>query len=278
MSLYSHAREISQSGIYRLEENMIKEILMKMRILFLAVLALSLSLLGAYQSHSIGLFTPSTLENLQSEVNISHNFYGRINHDVIDTFFGTAGGANAGLGFRQHLFAGLEARIGYNTPLMEYNLGAAWQYAPEEWPAKLQLDVVYSSFEIGKRRSDLGIYLTAQNRPIVDRMIFTLNAGYNTYYERIGLGLGTQFLITDKISLLGEIYPLLNDDNDSDNPYSVGNYSAYAFGAAFDADPYSFQVNIGNDPVHHNTAGHSLGAANKGNLHLGFNVKRRLGF
>lgn len=254
---------------------------MKKLALVSAVILLGISFLGAYHSNSIGLYTPSTLQNVQGEINLGHRFYGQVNHDVLDSFFGSSSGANAIVGYRQHFLFGAEAKIAYHTANKQLELGAAWQYHNDEFPVKLQLDAGYASFRkefSTDRESDIGIMLSAQNKPIADRLIFTLNTGYNTYYERLALGLGTQILLTDDISLLGEFYPLLDDENSSDNVYSVGKHSAFAAGIALDTYGHSFIFSLGNDPMHFNTAGHSLGADNKGILHLGFNIKRRLGF
>jgi len=254
---------------------------MKKQLLFVVMILVGISFLGAYQANSIGLITPSSLENVQGEINLGHRFYGQVNHNTLDTFFGSSSGANAFVGYRQHILFGTEAKISYTSANKQYEVGGAWQYAPEDLPVKAQLDVSAASFVKNlstKRATDIGIMLSAQNKPIWNKMIFTLNAGYNTYYQRLALGLGTQIMITDDLSLLGEYYPLLNDENSSDNVYHVGNHSAFAFGVAFDTYGHSFIFSLGNDPYHINTAGHSLGADSKGELHLGFNIKRRLGF
>ena len=254
---------------------------MKKLVLFVMIILGLISLLGAYQSNSIGLNTPSSLTTLQTEINFAHRFYGRFNHDMLDTFFGSSSGANVNVGIRQHLVLGTEAKLNYYSANKKYELGAAWQYAPEDGPVQVQLDLSTASFIRDfstQRKTDFGIMLSAQNEPLYGRLIFTLNAGYNTYYERLAAGLGTQILLTDDLSILGEFYPLLDDENSSDNVYHVADENAFAFGIAYDLYGHSFIFSLGNDPYHFSTPGHSLGADSKGDLHFGFNVKRRLNF
>lgn len=252
---------------------------MKKQILFVIILMLGLGALCAYQSNSIGLFTPSSLDNLQGELGLAHNFYGQFNHKPLDTFLGSSMGANVNLSYRQHLVLGTEGKISYTSSNKKYELGGAWRYYKEEAPVKVQLDLTAASFikEMStKRTTDFGAMLSVQNKPLMDRLIFTLNAGYNTYYQRLATGIGAQVMLTDDLSILGEYYPLLDDTNSSDNVYSVGDKSAFAFGLAYDLYGHTFAFNLGNDPYHHDTVGHALGTYTKGVLSLGFNIKRRL--
>lgn len=254
---------------------------MKKQILLALLVLLGISFLSAYQANSIGLFTPSSLDNIQGEINLGHRFYGKVNHDVLGTFFGTSMGANATLGYRQHILFGTEAKLAYTSANKMYELGAAWRYATDESPVKAQIDLTAAFFDkelSSDRASDFGVMLSAQNKPVWNRLIFTLNAGYNTYYQRLALGVGTQIMITDDLSLLGEFYPLLNSEDSLDPIFAVGDHSAFAAGIAFDTYGHSFVFSLGNDPYHFNTAGHGLGTEYKDTLHLGFNIRRRLGF
>ncbi|HPS39158.1 MAG TPA: hypothetical protein PL124_07070, partial [Candidatus Cloacimonadota bacterium] len=79
---------------------------MKKQLLFVVMILVGISFLGAYQANSIGLITPSSLENVQGEINLGHRFYGQVNHNTLDTFFGSSSGANAFVGYRQHILFG----------------------------------------------------------------------------------------------------------------------------------------------------------------------------
>ena len=250
-----------------------------MRKVFLvaAVLMLGIAGLAADPWSAIGLTTPSGLDDLQGQIGFGHRFYGVVNHDVMETFFGTSWGANAQVGYRQHLVSGSEIKLGYTSAFKQYEIGAAWKFTPQEFPVTAQIDATYSSFKpLGfmDRETDIGVLVSAQSEPFFDRLVLTANAGYNSYYERVAAGVGVNLKLTDTVSILGEYYPLLDDENSSDNVYAVSDHSAFSAGLKLETWGHSFVLCVGNayafDPVQN-----SLGAVSKGKLHLGFNIKRR---
>lgn len=251
---------------------------MNKRTLALAFFLLAALCLSAETFSAVSLTTPSDLENFKSEVGFAHRFYGVVNHEPLDTFFGTSWGANVQAGFRQHLVKGTELKLAYISALKQYQVGAAWQFTPRDFPLNAQIDVTYASFKplgIFDRETDIGVLLSAQSDAFFDRLAVTLNAGYNTYYERIAAGVGVHLLLTEDLSLIGEYYPLLEDANNSDNLYQVGDHSAFSAGLKMDTWGHSFVLSVSNAAAFDPTQ-NSLGADSKGKLQLGFNIKRRL--
>ncbi len=252
---------------------------------FILMVFMAISVLGAVQNLAIGLNTPSMLTNWQGEINIGHRFYGQFNHEPFDTFLGTSWGANTNISYRQHLLMGTEVKLGYTSANKQYEAGAAWSFVPETLPLRAQVDVTYASFVkplSTDRDTDIGVMLSAQNEQLWDCLTLTLNVGYNTYYQKAAFGAGADVLITnmitDGIHLLGEYYPMMSETNESDNPYLVGKHNSWAAGIEVDTWGHSFIFSVGNDPFHFSTPQLSLGTTTKGVPYLGFNIKRRINF
>ncbi len=237
--------------------------------------------LGAYQYHAFGLYTPSVLEGWQGEFNVGHRFYGEILEEPIDNFFGMGAGTNANLSFRQHLPLDLEAKLGHTSSLNQYELGAAWKIPFEMFTLKSQADINLSWLDrpaSNERTTDIGAWISAQNEPLFGRLVITANLGYNTLYERLGCGLGINVSLLDRLSLLGEFYPLLDPEKGSPEALALmGEYPAFAAGIKLDTHNHNFLLSVGN-AQHFNPARLALGAYSRSDLHFGFNIKRRLSF
>lgn len=246
-----------------------------------ALLCLAIGGLAAYQNHAIGLYTPSALEESQGEFNIGHRFYGAVNEDPIETFFGMNNGTNANVSYRHHLPLDLEAKLGYTSSLNQYEIGVAWLLPFQILSIQTQADVSLSWLDrpgTNDRTTDIGVYVSAQNEPLFKRLAFTVNAGYNTLYERIALGLGVNLKLLEKVSLLGEYYPLLDTAQGSQEAQTlVGSHSAFSFGIKIDTYNHNFIFSLGNAD-NFNPGRLALGSYNRNDLHFGFNIKRRLNF
>jgi hypothetical protein len=133
-----------------------------------------------------------------------------------------------------------------------------------------------------KRSNFLGL-ISVQSKPYRKLIVGNFNAGYDGYYERFVLGLGITFNLFEdfglfeRISLIGEYYPVLDrkDTNDKLSQY-IGSDNAMAFGIKLDTYGHRFILMIGNSDDFHlrHTA---LGVADNSYWRLGFNIERILG-
>jgi hypothetical protein len=252
---------------------------MNNRFILLFSIAFISSWLNAYQNSSPSLITPTSLSPRESEITLAHRFYGPVNEKPLDTFFGMNAGANVSLSLRHNFWKTLEAKAGYTRSGKQYELGAAYRFTPNDFPVQAQLDYRYFSFiqsTDSKRHGNFLYLVSAQTNPLAERLIVTLNAGYDGYYERLVSGAGLQVLITEKLSLLGEYYPVWDRNSAADvlKQY-IGKDDAFCIALKADTYGHHFIFSLGNasgmDPRIQ-----SLGTDNR-DLHLGFNIQRRLG-
>lgn len=251
-----------------------------MRHLFPLLILLVLTTgLCAYQNSYPGLTTPTELFSKEGEFSLAHRFYGDIDKDFVDTFLGMNAGANVGVGFRYNVGYNCEVKAGYTRAIKQYDIGASYRPTPADFPVQAQLDVQLFSFKqqgLEDRKVNL-LYLASAQTPLyLGHLSFAVNAGFDGYYERLVTGCGMQVKLTDKLTLLGEYYPVLDRNSAADVVQQyIGKYDAYSVALKMDTYGHHFIFSVGNGSGM-NTRIQSLGT-DSGKLHLGFNIQRRLG-
>lgn len=249
-----------------------------MKRLFLSLLTIWAALqLFAYQHAAFSLGTPTKLYNGEAELSLAHNFYGNVNEDVLDTFFGMDQGANVSLAFRRNFFGALELKTGYTRVQNRLEASAAWKLTPQDFPASIQVETIYQNFRQpgnDERRQNFAYMLVAQNYIYSDIAVLTLNLGYDGYYERPVNGWGISIQAWDGMQLIGEYYPVWDRDSAKDivRQY-LRDYDAYSFGIKLDTYGHHFIFVLGN-AYGLSALTQSMGAAND-KLHLGFRLQRR---
>jgi hypothetical protein len=232
----------------------------------------------AYESGMLNLKVPFNLEREQAEFNVRHRFFGEIDEEPFDTFFGMDAGANVNLALRGPVWRNLEVRTGYTRDFSEWTLGAG--YALRFQPARLraQVDVDFFSFEesdVTGRDENFFYRLALETEPLGGRLKPALNIGYDGHHERIGLGLGARLDVLERVSLLGEYYPVL--DRDEDDPASpAGPEDVFALGLELKTYGHRFVFMVGNT-WEIGTRRLMLGASSN-DLYFGFNIMRLLEF
>lgn len=248
-------------------------------ILCILWLSFAMTFVYAYQNSFPSLFTPSGLYSGESELALGHRFYGAVDNEVWDTLFGINSGANVALAYRYNVMYNVEFKAGYNRADKQYELGVGIKMTPADFPMNAQVDLQYFSFvqpAIESRRDNLLYLLSLQSNKLLDRVSLVANVGFDGYYERLVNAWGLQVGITEKISLLGEYYPVW--DRDSADPVVaqyLGNRDAYAMALKLDTYGHHFIFSLGNG-TGMNPRVQSLGT-NDEKLHFGFNIHRRLG-
>jgi len=236
-------------------------------------------LLAYDETGMINTKNPTGLEQRQIEIKIQHRFYGKINDRPLDTFFGLDVGANVGLGLRYVVLPKLEINVSY-TRGNEYTIGTSYAYFPPKIPIGSQLDAQFFTYKeynfttkSEERKSNVFGLFSLQTKPIVKRVVPTVNIGYNGDAKKLGAGLGLYVIIfkdlglIQKIILLGEYFP--TKDRTKDSRY------CYDFGFRIETYGHHFDFILGNNSeigLRHIM----LGTESDKGLYFGFNIKRVL--
>lgn len=250
---------------------------MKKCVIIVAILCLPAACL-AYEASMFNLAVPTNLVTQQADFNVRHRFFGPVDDDPLETLFGTDAGANVNLIMRGPVWRTLEVRGGYTRDFSEWTLGAGYMEAVPEAHLRAQAGIEFFSFEesdISGRDENLFYYIAVQAEPIAGRFVPVLNLGYDGHNERFGLGLGARLELLERLSILGEYYPVL--DRDEDDPTSpVGPEDAFAFGFEFRTYGHHFAFLVGNSwdmSPRRLMLGTFLD-----DLYFGFNIQRLLEF
>ena len=230
----------------------------------------------SYETSMLNLRVPSNLEQGQMEFHLQHRFFGPVDEDPLDTFFGMDAGANIALMLRGPAWQRFEVRGGYIRDLSEWLLGLSRAWVFPEALLRTQMDIGFFSFEesdITGRKANLFYQVAFQTEPLFGRVVPTLNAGYDGYNERGGLGFGARVNVLETVSIQGEYYPVISrDDADPDSP--LGPENAFAFGVEIQTYGHHFVLMVGNS-WDIGTRRLMLGAYSR-DLYFGFNIQRLL--
>jgi len=238
--------------------------------------------LYGYQQSFLNLVSPSELQNLETEIGISHRFNGKFDDKPLDTMFGLDSGANVAVHLRQALPRNFELKLGFIRTNHEYQVELSNHFTPVDFPVQAQAGIQYFSFQDifdpALRHKNLLYQLSLQNKPILDRLILNINLGYDSEYKRLGNGFGIGLKATDKMTLIGEYYPVWDRDSAPQKvKIMLGKYDCYAMGVKLDTYGHHFMFMLSNNekitPRHL-----SMGSYFKKDLKLGFNIQRQMNF
>ncbi len=231
----------------------------------------------SYENSMLNLEVPTNLEEGQSEFNVQHRFYGKIDEEPLDTFLGLDLGANVSLGLRHLVRPQFEANVSYTRNQKEYIVGASYAYFFPEIFLRSQLDIQFFSYKklgIDERRQNIFYQIVLQSEPLSKRFTPVINAGYDGYNQRFGLGLGTGVSILEDLSIMGEYFPVLDRNDDDLNKGIIGQKNRFALGIMLKTYGHHFIFILGNG-TEIGTRRLMLGTQSN-DLHLGFNIQRLL--
>ncbi len=220
----------------------------------------------------INLRVPTELESKQMVLGIQHRFYGTLKDDLL----GMNAGANTGLNIRYLVWSKLEINGAFARYQKEYTIGAGYGFfIPQLW-LKSQINVEFFNYEkmgLSNRRRNLFFSAALQTKPILKKIIPTINIAYDGYNQHIGLGagldVGFEFEIgpLEGMNIIAEYFPIMNRDNDVNGPKN-----SFTTGLKFNTYGHHFIFLVGNTS--------EIGirrlmlGANNNNLHLGFTIHR----
>jgi len=244
---------------------------------FIALIVFPL-LVCAFEASSFNLKFPSNLDDWQKTVSINHRFYGEVTDEPLDNFFGMDAGANVQVNFRMHFPYDSELSVDYTRKAKEKRIGLAKTFLFEDFPINSALDISYHTFKLisqkEENRKNFVYAISFQNEPILDRFIFTLNMGYDAYFERGIYGLGLAAEISDNLFFITEFFPVL-DRADASGKLSqyIGKEDVFAFGVKLDTYGHHFKFQLSNSTefgLRRNSLGSPVDF-----LMFGFNLERR---
>jgi len=250
-----------------------------MGIRYVAVfLLLTVSTLIAFEPSMVNLTTPSRLENTESVFKITHRFYGSVDDDPLESFFGLDAGANVSLGMRYALLPRLELNAAYTRLQKEYVLGASYAYFLPQMHVGGQLDIQFFSFQetgIEERSKNFYYALSLQTEPLFGVLRPVVNAGFDGYNEKlgvaVGMSIGTDVDIgpVNRLDLVAEYYPVIDRD---EAVHAADN--SFAFGIKAATYGHNFMLIVGNNSQI-SVRRLMLGAATN-DLYVGFNIHRHI--
>jgi len=235
-------------------------------------------LVCAFEASSFNLKVPSNLDEGQKTVSINHRFYGDISDKPLDNFFGMDAGANVQVNFRMHLPYNSDLSMDYTRKLKEKRIGISKTFIFDEFPINSALDISYHSFKLisqeEESRNNFVYSVAFQNDPIWERVILTLNLGYDGYFERAVFGLGFAAEIREKLFFIAEYFPVLDRDDASGKlAQYIGKEDSFAFGIKLDTYGHHFKFQLSNS-TEFGLRRNSLGSP-VDYLMFGFNLERR---
>ncbi|MDD4310709.1 MAG: DUF5777 family beta-barrel protein [Candidatus Cloacimonetes bacterium] len=237
------------------------------------------TVLYGYQNSTFSLFTPTSLNANEGEIHLAHRFYGDVSNEPLDTFFGMNEGANVNIATRYNIIYGIEAKAGYTRASKQYDIGTSYKLSPAEFPLQAQIDLQYFSFVptvLNERRDNFLYVLSAQSKPLYGVASIAMNAGFDGYYERLINGYGLQLKLSDRISVLGEYYPVWDRKSAAEQVKQyLGKNDAYSFGVKLNTYGHHFMFCLSNG-WEFSPARQSMGTSSQ-NLHFGFNIQRQFG-
>jgi hypothetical protein len=253
----------------------------KIILVVIIILILPGFILAYDDPNGMNLNAPTNLKIKQTEFRIEHRFYGKLNEEPFDTFFGMFSGANANLGLRYSALPNLEIKASYERDNQEAIIGASYAYFYPNMMFRSQLDAQFFSYKEfnldileKERKSNAFILLSLQTDPIIKRIMPIVNVGYDSENKEIGAGVGLYVILLErlgavrKISLIGEFFPTKLD----------GNNNCYDFGIRIETYGHNFDFIFGNSSnigIRRLVLGVDKNRP-KG-LYFGFNIKRLIG-
>ncbi len=203
-----------------------------MKLIIPAVLILLCATASGYGGAFLNLHSfTSGISAGDFEFTMNHRFIGAaMKDDPLDSFFGLDDGANVRFGLRYFPVDGLYLGVTHTKLAHMNSITAGWEHTISTLNTELGAVVGYSSVKMNSTSNREGgmvatIYLSAWF--LSDRIRPVFNYAFDWHQDENGPGLGLEIAATDRISLMGELFPYTGDDDREDCvSFSVG-YSTW---------------------------------------------------
>lgn len=247
------------------------------KILLLTCMALFSQSAMAFEAGQLSLDTPNVLKKSEGSFGIRHRFYGEAND--YEKFLGSDDGGNMHFILKYAVLDNLLIGVDHTRDQSAYSVSVEYAKDLIDYGS---VGIRLNGFNIDDtnfddRQQSYFMNLTYQTSNFLDHVRFTVNAGYDAYYEHNTLGLGIDInmknniswlTFTENLSLLAEYYPQV-DEVDGVS----GDNDAYAFGIKFQTFKHHFEILLTNSS-NMDPRTMALGT-NSEDLYFGFNINRK---
>jgi hypothetical protein len=184
------------------------------RLLSIPLLFLALDV-SAVENSMLNLERPSTLEPSQGQIIVQHRFYGRVDENTLDTFFGLSEGANVGLGIRMSPVKNVALSVNHTFLYKEYRVGAGYAFNTLIPGCRAQAGFEWVSFKSGRfmegfwkeDREAVWFGRLGIKGPSFRFLTPVVNVGYDSEIRKTGFGFGIDCAVSGSVSLIGEFFP-----------------------------------------------------------------------
>jgi len=241
----------------------------------LGALVLGAASAWAYEPSLLNMTVPSALQQGDIDLLLQHRFDGSVLDNPLTTLFGLEIGADVGLGARYMILPGLVARVLYTTGGQEITVGAGYAYHLQNLPLAVQAEADFISPQ-GFTARGYGVFglVTAEAGPFFNFGYLDVEAGYDSYLNHIGAGIGARAELNESWAIVGEFYPFFREGIEQ-HLEELGSSSAFSAGVMLTTAGHQFSLLIGNSTA---LGERRMMAGTPGftGLYLGFNIQRRL--
>ncbi len=233
--------------------------------------------LAAFEAGQLSLDTPNVLKKGEGSFGIRHRFFGKA--DDLEKFLGTDEGGNMHFLLKYAVFDHLVIGLDHTRDQSGYGIGLAYA---SELAGYGRAGIRFNVFSIDdlnfdNRQNSYFVNTSYQTPVLFNHLRFTVNTGYDAYYEHATLGVGADFSVpnklswltfTEEVALLAEYYPQV------DKVQGIsGQEDAYAVGVKFQTFGHHFELLLTNS-VNMDPRTMALGTQSS-DLHFGFNINRK---
>ncbi len=247
---------------------------MHRKALLVTVLLAAAAALWAYEPSLPNMTVPSTLGQGDLDVLFTHRFLGSALDNPLQSLFGLSIGANVGFGARYMILPGLQARAYYYTDGEEVSGGIGYGRWFAQSTIGVQADaLLFSPVDADGRGFGVFTSVTAQAALFAYKLHFDVEAGYDSYLNHIGVGIGARYDILPSLTVFGELYPYLPQGWEL-HTEDLGTNTGYEVGLMITTFGHQFSVLGGNNWA----LGERrlmAGAPAINGLYLGFNIQRK---
>ncbi len=248
--------------------------MMLRRALFAPILLLAAGAAWAYEPSLPNMTVPSTLTPGDLDVLFTHRFLGSAFDDPLQTLFGLSIGANVGIGARYMIIPGLQARAYYYTDGEEVSGGIGYGRWFADSTIGVQGDVLaFSPVDATGREFGIFTTFTAQAALFSYKLRVNLEAGYDSYLNHLGAGIGARYDILPSLTLFGELYPYFPQGWEQHTD-QMGTTTAYVVGVMITTFGHQFSL-LGGNSFALGERRLMAGAPPTNGLYLGFNIQRK---
>jgi len=207
-----------------------------MRARFIAVFAAAFLSAAAsgYENGMLNLEVPYVgMPKGSLELSVNHRFLGDAFEDPFGDFFGMDLGANVSIRLKYFVLDEVDIRFSHTTAMKRITAGAGWSRALGGPDLESCIVVGYTSVEPLPDQDREGGFISQvmlSAGPFGGRFIPVASYAYDDYTGESGPGFGLEIMVSDRFSLTGEYFPVVDrqeEDFEEDAFSFSGRYNTW---------------------------------------------------